>query len=41
MNCINALCGQNAEVLFIKVGGTYSYHGAVRVKACSHAFKDL
>jgi hypothetical protein len=23
---INTLCGQNAELLIVKVGGTYSYH---------------
>jgi hypothetical protein len=23
---INALCGQNAEFLIVKGGGTYSYH---------------
>jgi hypothetical protein len=26
---INTLCGQNAELLIIKSGGTYSYHWAV------------
>jgi hypothetical protein len=23
---MNSLCGQNAELLIVKVGGTYSYH---------------
>jgi hypothetical protein len=27
---INALCGQNSELLFIKSGGTYSYHKALK-----------
>jgi len=27
---INALCGQNVELLNIKRGGTYSYHWALK-----------
>jgi hypothetical protein len=27
---INTLCGQNAEVLNVKVGGTYNYHSALK-----------
>jgi hypothetical protein len=26
MKPINTLCGQKAELLFVKAGGTYSYH---------------
>jgi hypothetical protein len=26
MKPTNTLCGKNAELLFVKVGGTYSYH---------------
>jgi hypothetical protein len=25
-NPINTLCGQNAELLIVKAGGTYTYH---------------
>jgi hypothetical protein len=27
---INTLCGQNVRFLFVKPGGTYSYHWAVK-----------
>jgi hypothetical protein len=27
---INTLCGQNAELLIVKAGGTYSYHWALK-----------
>jgi len=27
---INTLCGQNAELLNVKIGGTYSNHWAVK-----------
>jgi hypothetical protein len=27
----NTLCGQNAELLIIEAGGTYSYHEALKV----------
>jgi hypothetical protein len=27
---VNALCGQNAEVLIVEAGGTYSYHLALK-----------
>jgi hypothetical protein len=27
---INTLCGQNVELLFIKAGGTYSYHWVLK-----------
>jgi hypothetical protein len=27
---INTLCGQNAELLIIKAGGTYSYHWTLK-----------
>jgi hypothetical protein len=30
MEHINALCGQNAELLDIKAGGTYNYHCAFK-----------
>jgi hypothetical protein len=30
MKPINTLCGQNAELLNVKVGGTYSYHCAFK-----------
>jgi hypothetical protein len=29
---VNTLCEQNAELLTIKVGGTYSYHWALKGK---------
>jgi hypothetical protein len=32
MKLINTLCGQNAELLFVKVGGTYSYHYTLKGK---------
>jgi hypothetical protein len=27
---INTPCGQNAELLIVKAGGTYSYHWALK-----------
>jgi hypothetical protein len=30
---INTLHGQNAELLIVKAGGTYSYHWALNVNA--------
>jgi hypothetical protein len=27
---INTLCGQNAELVNVKTGGTYSYHWALK-----------
>jgi hypothetical protein len=30
MKSINTLCGQNAELLVTKAGGTYSYHWALK-----------
>jgi hypothetical protein len=27
---VNPLCGQKAELLIVKTGGTYSYHWALR-----------
>jgi hypothetical protein len=30
MKRINTLCGQNAELLNVKPGGTYSYHCALK-----------
>jgi hypothetical protein len=29
---INTLCGQNAELLNVEAGGTYSYHWALKSK---------
>jgi hypothetical protein len=27
---VNTLCSQNAELLIVKVGGTYSYHWVLK-----------
>jgi hypothetical protein len=32
MKPVNTLCGQNAELLIPKAGGTYSYHWNLRIK---------
>jgi hypothetical protein len=37
---IYTLCGQNAELLILKVGGTYSYHWALKVQG-SHNVQNL
>jgi hypothetical protein len=30
MKCINTIRMQNAELIFIEMGGTYSFHGALK-----------
>jgi hypothetical protein len=35
MKPINILCGQNAELLIVKAGGTYSSHQALKIKKIS------
>jgi hypothetical protein len=30
MKPMNLLCGQNAELLIVKAGGTYSYHWVLK-----------
>jgi len=38
---INTLCGQSAEFVNVKPGGTYSNHWASKVECSEHAFKQV